>query len=262
MFLNMVCPIFLILQNTIKMRKILPKISLCLLAMSFAMQANAESLADAKAAIGKGDFAKAAEIYQQAAQEGDVKAEYNLGLMYLNGDGVKQDNAEALKWFTASANGGFAEAQYRLGVIYFRDDIVPIDYAEAIKWYRAAASQGHVKSELDMGVIYYSGAVVDQDYAEAIKWYKLAASQGSTEAQFNLGSMYLKGEGVPEDLVKGYMWVYLSTQPNNAQLNESARNNAKRFNVLSFFSNKMTAEQLAEAKSSANACSASHFNDC
>jgi len=248
------------------MKILLPKISVCLLISglltSFALQANADNLSDAKAAIAKGDFAKAAKIYQQAAQVGDVKAEYNLGLMYLNGDGVKQDNAEALKWFKASANGGFSEAQYRLGVIYFRNDIVPIDYAEAVKWYRAAALQGHVRSQLDMGVIYYSGAVVDQDYAEAIKWYKLAATQGSTEAQFNLGSMYLKGEGVPEDLVKGYMWVYLSTQPNNAQLNEPARNNSKRFTVLSFYANKMTAEQLAEAKSSANACSASHFIDC
>src|SRR5450830_3436 len=248
------------------MKILLPKISVCLLISffftGFALQAAADNLSDAKAAIAKGDFAKAARIYQQAAQEGDVKAEYNLGLMYLNGDGVKQDNAEALKWFKASANGGFSEAQYRLGVIYFRNDIVPIDYAEAVKWYRAAALQGHVRSQLDMGVIYYSGAVVDQDYAEAIKWYKLAATQGSTEAQFNLGSMYLKGEGVPEDLVKGYMWVYLSTQPNNAKLNEPARNNSKRFTVLSFYANKMTAEQLAEAKSSANACSASHFIDC
>ncbi|HSH98611.1 MAG: tetratricopeptide repeat protein [Methylophilaceae bacterium] len=248
------------------MKILLPKISACLLTsfllIGFALQADADNLSDAKAAIAKGDFVKAAKIYQEAAQAGDVKAQYNLGLMYLSGDGVKQDNAEALKWFTASANGGFAEAQYRLGVIYFRNDIVPIDYAEAVKWYRAAATQGHVKSQLDMGVIYYSGAVVDQDYAEAIKWYKLAASQGLSEAQFNLGSMYLKGEGVSENLVKGYMWVYLSTLPNNAQLNEPARNNAKRVTVLNFFANKMTAEQVVEAKSLANACQANNFSAC
>ncbi len=248
------------------MHRFLPKMNVMLmlftLFLSLVFQVHADSLSDAKAAIAKGDFAKAAKIYQQEAEQGNTKAQYNLGLMYLSGDGVKQDNAEALKWFTASANGGFAEAQYRLGVIYFRNDIVPIDYAEAVKWYRAAATQGHVRSQLDMGVIYYNGAVVEQDYAEAIKWYALAAGQGLTEAQFNLGNMYLKGEGVPENLVKGYMWVYLSTQPNNAQLNEPAKSNAKRFTVLSFFASQMTASQVAEAKSLANACKANNFSAC
>ncbi len=244
------------------MQFLFPKISLCLFLISFTLQVNADNLSDAKAAISRGEFKIAVKIYQQAAKQGDTKSEYNLGLMYLSGDGVKQNNSEALKWFTLSANGGFAEAQYRLGVIYFRNDIVPIDYAEAVKWYRAAASQGHVKSQLDMGIIYYSGAVVDQDYAEAIKWYKLAASKGLTEAQFNLGTMYLKGDGVPEDFVKGYMWVYLSTQSNDSQLNDPESNNAKRFNVLNFYDSKMTAEQIMEAKLSATACSTRHFIDC
>ena len=46
----------------------------------------------------KGDYQTAFKLWLPLAELGDVAGQYNLGLMYKNGKGVKQDNAEAVKW--------------------------------------------------------------------------------------------------------------------------------------------------------------------
>jgi TPR repeat protein len=228
-----------------------------LLCCGLSLAAEAQTLTEAKTAIDAGDYAKAAQIYQELAAQGDAKAQYNLGLMYASGDGVAADQQQALNWFRQAAEQGLAEAQYRLGVIYFRDDIVPIDYGEAIKWYRRAAEQGHAQSQLNLGVIYFGGAVVPQDYGQAVRWYELAAMQGNTEAQYNLGNMYLRADGVPQDLVRGHIWVQLSTLDLPA-----GPQRAKRERVLRFYESKMTAEQRAEAKQRLDACTADALRGC
>jgi hypothetical protein len=228
-----------------------------LLCCGLPLAAEAQTLTEAKTAIDARDYAKAAQIYQALAAQGDAKAQYNLGLMYASGEGVAADQQQALKWFRQAAEQGLAEAQYRLGVIYFRNDIVPIDYEEAIQWYRRAAEQGHAQSQLNLGVIYFGGAVVPQDYTEAVRWYERAAAQGNTEAQYNLGNMYLRADGVPQDLARGHVWVQLSTLglPAGPQ-------RAKRERVLRFYETKMTAEQLAEAKQRLDACTANALRGC
>ena len=69
----------------------------------------------------------------------DVTNQYNLGVMYYNGQGVPQDYKEAMKWFRMAAEQGHADAQYNLGVIYSNGKGVPQDHKEAMKWLRMAA---------------------------------------------------------------------------------------------------------------------------
>jgi TPR repeat protein len=46
------------------------------------------------------------EYTKRLANNGDAKAQYNLGVMYDNGTGVPQDYKEAYVWFSiAKANG-------------------------------------------------------------------------------------------------------------------------------------------------------------
>ena len=53
-----------------------------------------------------------------AAEQGDAKAQSNLGLMYDQGLGVSQDYAEAVRWFRLAAEQGDAGAQCQLGAMY------------------------------------------------------------------------------------------------------------------------------------------------
>ncbi len=76
------------------------------------------------------------------AAQGDADAQFNLGVMYENGQGVPQGYAEAVKWYRKAAEQGFAPAQHNLGVMYQKGQGVPQGEAEAVKWWRKAAEQG------------------------------------------------------------------------------------------------------------------------
>ena len=119
-------------------------------------------------------------------------------------DGVaaykRQDYKAALIAMRDVAQQGHASAQYNLALMYGNGQGVPQDYAEAAKWYRLAAQQGYVLAQYNLGVMYANGQGVPQDFAEAVKWYKLAAEQGDVLAQYNLGEMHEKGHGVPKGL--------------------------------------------------------------
>ena len=45
---------------------------------------------------------------RRLAEQGDADAQYNLGVMYANGEGVPQDAAEAVRWYRISADVGLA----------------------------------------------------------------------------------------------------------------------------------------------------------
>ena len=63
-------------------------------------------------------------------------------------------------------------AQYNLALIYKNGNGVAQDYAEAAKWHRLAAEQGHLKAANNLGSLYYAGDGVLQNYAEAAKLWK------------------------------------------------------------------------------------------
>ena len=49
------------------------------------------------------------------AEQGDAIAQFNLGDMYYNGEGVSVDYQEAMKWYSKAAEQGLADAQSSLG---------------------------------------------------------------------------------------------------------------------------------------------------
>lgn len=79
---------------------------------------------------------------RQAADQGDVWAQFTLGLMYDNGQGVPQDFVEAAKWYSKAAYQHHAEAQFTLGVMHINGEGVGKDYVLAHMWFSLAAEQG------------------------------------------------------------------------------------------------------------------------
>jgi uncharacterized protein len=70
------------------------------------------------AAYEKGDYTTALQILRPRAEQGNAKAQYNLGAMYANGLGVPQDYATTVSWYRRAAEQGLVEAQCKLGVMY------------------------------------------------------------------------------------------------------------------------------------------------
>ena len=71
---------------------------------------------------------------QKAAEQGDVDAQGRLGVMYLHGRGVAQDDKQAVAWTRKAAEQGEAIAQYNLGVMYNTGRGVAQDDKQAVAW--------------------------------------------------------------------------------------------------------------------------------
>lgn len=84
-----------------------------------------------------------------------------------------------------AANQGDPKAQFSLGLIYDNGRGVPQDFVEAAKWYRKAARQGHAEAQDILGVMHVNGEGVSMDYVLAHMWFSLSAAQGSENAAKN-----------------------------------------------------------------------------
>ncbi len=112
------------------------------------------------------------------AEKGDAEAQYSLGDMYYDGEGVEQNFKEAAKWTRKAADQGHATAQFNLGMMYERSQGVEKDDKEAVKWYLKSAEQGDAIAQMALGRMYYLGKGVEQDYVTAYAWSNIAAANG------------------------------------------------------------------------------------
>ena len=163
------------------------------------------------AVVGSAEQGSFGEIHARAEQ-GDAEAQYNLGRIYANGEGVPPNVVEAVRWFRLGAAQGHADAQNGLGVMYANGRGVPQDDAEALRWYRLAADQGDGNAQFRIGGMYKDGKGVARNYVEAVRWYRLAADQGHGNAMFALGAIYKGGEGVPPDEAEAVRWYRLAAE--------------------------------------------------
>jgi TPR repeat protein len=85
----------------------------------------------------------AASDIRPLAVKGDAKAQFQLGTLYQQGKGVKQDNTRAFLWYRRAAQQGESDAQYSLGNMYLMGEGVKQDDYQARQWYEKAAEQGH-----------------------------------------------------------------------------------------------------------------------
>jgi len=95
---------------------------------------------DGQAAYNAGDYKTALDLWRPLAEQGDARAQNNLGVMYENGKGVPQNIAEAVKWYRLAAGQGYAGAQNNLGLIYAIGRGIRRDPIRAYMWFSLAAA--------------------------------------------------------------------------------------------------------------------------
>ncbi|MGP0075998.1 MAG: tetratricopeptide repeat protein [Bryobacteraceae bacterium] len=91
----------------------------------------------------KGDYVGAAKEWRPLAEQGSAEAQYNMGLLYLDGHGVPQSTAEAANWFRRAAEQDYTQAQHNLGAMYGSGQGVKRDYIQAYKWLNLCAAKGN-----------------------------------------------------------------------------------------------------------------------
>ncbi len=141
---------------------------------------------EALTAYDKKDYITAFREYQALATAGDRMSQYNIALMYFNGQAVSKDYNQAIYWFIKSAEQGYVNAQYNLGGIYRTGKGADKDYTKAIYWYTEAANQGDADAQNTLGIMYEYGEGVPKNYDKATMWLQKSANQGNELAKKNL----------------------------------------------------------------------------
>lgn len=129
-----------------------------------------------------GQYTQAFNAWRPLAEAGEIEAQFGLGLLYEQGQGVGRDLAAAAAWYARSAEQGSMRAQTQLGGMYARGDGVAEDWDQAIAWWLRAASQGSMRASFHLGQAYQFGSGVDRDYEQALQWYDLSAALGFSAA--------------------------------------------------------------------------------
>ncbi len=111
------------------------------------------------------DFKKAFEEWRPLAEQGDMLAQFYLGLIYGFGQGVDKDLAEAVRWWRLSAEQGNIAAQSNLGFMYKYGNGVPQDIVLAYMWSKIAAMGGASFAEANLEVM--SKEMTEQDIEKA-----------------------------------------------------------------------------------------------
>lgn len=138
----------------------------------------ADAMAEARAALQRGDAASAVRLWRPLAEAGDAGAQAALGNAYFSGQGLEQDDEQAAAWYLKAATQGDPDAQTMLGGMYTNGRGVPHSYPEALRWYRAAAAAGHAEAQASLAHMYAHGYGVPQDPVRALAWLERAAAQG------------------------------------------------------------------------------------
>ena len=133
-----------------------------------------------------GLYSSAFKKLHQAAEQGHVPSQYNIGVMYKKGQGVDINFKEAAKWYLKAANQGYTEAQYNIGAMLYEGKGVEQNYKEAFNWFLKAANSGNVNAQRELGSMYIDGKGVEPDFDQAVYWFKKGAEQGDEDCKATL----------------------------------------------------------------------------
>ena len=141
-----------------------------------------------------GWFAKAASSRSDAI--------HNLALCFEKGVGGQPNLARAAALYQQAAERNYPKSMCALGNLYVAGRGVPKDELKGAALCQQAAKLGDPDAQTDLGNFYLMGVGVQRDVVQARYWYELAAVQRQPNAQFVLGQIYWNGDGIARDRVK------------------------------------------------------------
>ncbi len=149
----------------------------------------------------------------KAADQNQIEASHQLGLMYAFGsNGVRRNAGNAKKYLIAACEGGYDQAMVDYANMCFEGQVLPRDLESAAKWFQVAASHFNGNAQYALGCMYGNGYYYTQDNAEAARWFEEAAEGGEPNAQYAIGCFYYEGRGIPKDLKKAISWFQESAE--------------------------------------------------
>lgn len=228
---------------------------ICLVFILHHYKALADDYSLAAQAAKGGNYAKAKSLLTTLAEKGDVRAQAELGGLYISGAYGDQNAREGVRWIKSAAEAGNAISQFNFGNLYLDGKFVPLDYKEAMNWLLKAAAQNVPEAQLNIASMFADGEGVPKNFKESAKWLKIAAANGNNDAQVALGRAYIQGIGVDKDPVRGFMWGQIATE--NTPMSDLERNTVRDLAYKA-----LTNDELTKAREMIKKCKDSKFKDC
>ncbi|MEI9994571.1 MAG: tetratricopeptide repeat protein [Rhizomicrobium sp.] len=140
----------------------------------------------------KAQFHLGGEWLQKAARQGFAPAARQLGGMYEEGEGVSRDRNQSEYYYRKAAESGDAIAQYELGRA-----LLHVEVPAALLVRSGDAITDLLQGAAKIGEL--TSMIPAQKYVESADWYGKAAAQGHAQAQYQLAIMCREGKWIPKD---------------------------------------------------------------
>jgi TPR repeat protein len=181
-----------------------------------------------------GNPASSVEALKYAAAGGEPLAQWKLGKMYADGDGVPRDDYKAYQYFlqvvekydedTANWREKSVVASAFVAVGVFQLNGIPgsrlrPDPEQAMRMFLYAATNfSDSNAQYNLARLYMDGAAgLAKDNRQAARWLNLAAEKGHVESQALLGHLLFAGNGLPVQRARGLMWLTLAREGANGK---------------------------------------------
>jgi len=188
-----------------------------------------QALQSALESYRSGNSASSIEALKYAAAGGESLAQWKLGKMYADGDGVPRDDYRAYQYFQEivdsydedNANwrekSVVASAYVAVGVFELNGiagSRLRSDPEEAMRMFLYAATNfSDSNAQYNLARLYMDGAAgLAKDSRQAARWFNLAAEKGHVESQALLGHLLFAGDGVQPQRARGLMWLTLARE--------------------------------------------------
>ena len=156
------------------------------------------------------DPRRCTDYFHRAVELGDTEAMITLAHYYSIGFGVQQSNEKYIELNQLAADAGNAKGNYNLGVSFEFGHFGPIDDDLAFKHYLVAADGGIPEALHNLGARFFNGKGTPQDKRRGIACYLNAAANNSKLSQHCLGLAFLHGDGVDQNDVHALSWFMMA----------------------------------------------------
>jgi uncharacterized protein len=230
---------------------------------SFTSSEEALRVGEENLRAGNMDASVAALTY--AAANGQLIAQWKLGQMYANGDGVPRDESKAYEYFNKLVEdydedqpeqqnvSAISDAFVAVGVYCLNgipnSDVGPDPQRAHELFQYAATTFADPNAQYNLAHMYMIGAGgLAKDNIAAIRWLALAAKEGHPPSQALLGHMLFVGHGLADQRARGLMWLELAKEGAPDQKDQWIRDLYQRDFLVAADNDRLAAARMRDAR--------------
>ena len=184
------------------------------------------------------NFERAATWFRRGIASGDALSQNGMGLLYLNGWGVKKNTIKAADYFKAAADQNFAPGQVNLGKLYLDQGDTQI----AIRYFELAVRHGHIEAFYILAELANQGVGRERSCGMATAYYKIVAEKGEAIVSSFIETNRAYDDGDLETALVQYMMAaeqgFEAAQANVAYLLDEERSRVPLDRLLPFTRNR------------------------